>query len=40
MGKKSLKSFKEKSFMAVAFFTSFDRPSPGGYGKDERATLS
>jgi len=40
MGKKSLKSFKEKCFMPVAFLTSFDRPCPGGYGRGERATLT
>ena len=40
MGKKSLKSFKEKRFMPVAFLTSFDRPCPGGYGRGERATLT
>jgi len=37
---KSLKSFKEKCFMPVAFLTSFDRPCPGGYGRGERATLT
>ena len=40
MGKKSLKSFKEKCFMPVAFLTSFDRPCPGGYGRGERATVT